>query len=359
MEEQKYIQEDEITLKELILKFQEYFGEVVRNWKIVFLITIPVVAYMFYKTYKTPITYPAALTFMINDDNGGAMGGLGGLAQSFGFGGGGGEYNLEKMLSLLKSRNIVQQALFEKVEYLGKEDYFANHIIDEYGYHKEWEESVMLNNFKYSNNNLSGFDRKENDVLKQLYIKIVGKENIEGILKSKINEDTGILSMEINSTNEIISIEFVKVLFEKLEKFYVDKTIEKQQKTFVIMSQKVDSIRQTLNSEQYRLLKFMDRNKNLSLRQYKAEELVLQREIQALGMAYGEALKNQEMADFTLRSKTPFVQIIDSPIAPILPSKSILSYIKNILLGSFLGTFLSIIFILGRTIFKDIMSEDT
>ena len=100
MKENTYLEDDEITLKELILKIQEFYREVLKRWLLVILITLPVMGYMFYKAYKTPNTYPATLTFMVNEDKAG--GGLGGLAASFGLGGGGGEYNLEKILSLQK-----------------------------------------------------------------------------------------------------------------------------------------------------------------------------------------------------------------------------------------------------------------
>ncbi|MDG1434802.1 MAG: hypothetical protein P8Q41_12365, partial [Saprospiraceae bacterium] len=74
MKEQNYIEEDEITLKELIIKVQEFFQEVLKNWRLVILITIPFVLYFFYQTYKTPITYTSELTFMMNDDEGGGLG---------------------------------------------------------------------------------------------------------------------------------------------------------------------------------------------------------------------------------------------------------------------------------------------
>ena len=89
---------------------------------------------------------------MMNDDEGGGLGSLGGLAASFGFGGGGsGEFNLEKMLSLLKSRNIIQQGLFEKAELGGKTDFFANHLIAEYDFHKKWEDKEDLKDFVFKN----------------------------------------------------------------------------------------------------------------------------------------------------------------------------------------------------------------
>jgi len=74
--ERRYIEEDEITLKELILKIKEFFWEVVRNWKWVVLIVIPFVTFFMYKAVSTPVTYEAELTFMVNEDDGGGMGGV-------------------------------------------------------------------------------------------------------------------------------------------------------------------------------------------------------------------------------------------------------------------------------------------
>ena len=45
MKEQNYMEEDEITLKELILKVKEFFQEVLKNWWLVILITIPFVRF--------------------------------------------------------------------------------------------------------------------------------------------------------------------------------------------------------------------------------------------------------------------------------------------------------------------------
>ena len=51
MKEQNYLEEDEITLKELILKIKEFFQEVLKNWILAVLITVPFVLYFFYLHY--------------------------------------------------------------------------------------------------------------------------------------------------------------------------------------------------------------------------------------------------------------------------------------------------------------------
>ncbi len=359
MKEQNYTEEDEITLKELILKIKEFFGEVIKNWLIIALITIPVVLYFFYQTYKTPITYTSELTFMMNDDDGGGLGGLGGLAASFGLGGGGGsEFNLEKMLSLLKSRNIIQQGLFEKVEIDGKVDFFANHIIEEYNFYEKWEESESLKNFMFRNDRINDFSRVENQGLKSIYSFVIGSAKIKGMLSSNINEDTGIMTLKIESTDEDLSIKFLNSLFNKLSAFYIDKTIEKQKATYEITKNKADSLLGVMNYVQSRLLKLKDTNRNTTLNQYRSEELKLERDYQISLIAYGEALKNKEIADFSLKSKTPFIQSIDLPIPPLSPNKTIITYIKQIIIGGILGVFLAIAFIIGRKIYRDTMQSE-
>lgn len=355
MKEQNYI-EDEITLKELILKAKEFFQEVLINWRLVILITIPFVLYFFYQAYKTPITYTSELTFMMNDDEGGGLGALGGLAASFGFGGGGNsEFNLEKMLSLLKSRNIIQQGLFEKAELGGKTDFFANHLIAEYDFHKKWKDNEDLKDFVFQNDKVEEFNRIEYKALKNVYSKVIGSAKTQGILSSNINEDTGIMTLNMESTDEDLSIKFLNSLFKKLSAFYIDKTIEKQQQTYEITKNKADSLLGVMNFVQNRLLKLKDSNRNTTLNQYRSEELKLERDYQISLIAYGEAIKNKEIADFTLKSKTPFIQSIDLPIPPLGPNKTFITYIKQIIIGGVLGVFLAIAFVLGRKIYRDTM----
>lgn len=351
-EEKENIESDKIILKELFESIKEYFDEIIKNWILIIILALPMSFYMMYKVYKTPITYPATLTFMMNENEGGS-GGISGLINSFGFGGGGNDYNLEKMLALLISRNVIQQALFENIEHKGKEDFLVNHIIDDYNYHEKWKENEQFKNFKFKNSEIDSFSRIENSVLKQIYGKIKGNGESTGILTSSIDNKTGIISIKTKTFSEEMSINLAEVLFSKLEKFYVDKAIEGQQSTFDLIKSKVDSIREALNYTQYSLLKKMDTDRNLSLRQYQAEEYKLQRELQALASAYAEAIKNQETADFALRSKKPFIQVIDFPIPPIPAVNSAGTYFRNFIMGSLLGGFLGAIFIIGRKFYRD------
>ncbi len=353
-----YIEEDEITLKELILKLQEFYREVVSHWKLVILITVPFVLFFLFRAFTTPATYPASLTFMVNEDEGGGIGGAMAILSQFGFGGGGGggKYNLEKILQLSKTRKIVQSALFNKTTINDNHDYIANHLIDLYDYHEAWEESeIGLKNFKFTHVEIDRFNLTENAALKTLHSKVIGGENVEGIFSTGINEEAGIMNFKVNSESPDFSISLVNNLYNHLDTFYTEKTIEKQQSTYDLVREKVDSIQNELNAKEGRLAKLKDSSRNIYTNTDNLRESRLGRDVQVLSIMYGEALKNLEIADFSLKNKTPFIQLIDAPIPPINPIGE--SKLKAIILGGFLGGFLAIGFIIGRKIFRDAMSE--
>lgn len=313
---------------------------------------------MFWRAYTTSPVYTAELTFMLNEDEGGGgMGGVSAILGQFGLGGGGGgKFNLEKMLQLAKSRRIIQDALFEKVKIAGKTDYLANHVIEIYDYHENWvEDSTGLANFLFVRDSIVAFDRIENTVLKKIHQRIIGGEGTSGLLGSSISEDTGILAMSSTTIREELSIVLTKTVYDKLSDFYISKSIERQKVTFNIIKNKADSLQNTLNAAQSRLLRFQDANRGLTLLRYEAEKIRLQQEIQKLIVAYGESYKQLEIADFSLRNGTPVVQVIDLPVAPIRPKQE--SKIKAIIIGCLLGVFLGVLLIIGRKFIYDAVNN--
>lgn len=350
-QEKRYIEEDEITLKEVILKVQEYFWEVVRNWKFVVIITIFLMSLLLYQAISTPTVYPGELTFMINEDDGGGLGGMSAILGQFGFGGGGrGKNNLDKILELAKSRNLIHKTIFEKVTIEKKYDYMANHIIRLYDFHDKWrDDTTGLVNFYFSNDSIIGFDRTALTALKGVYLKVIGNENVDGILKTGYSESTAIMYIKAVTVSEELSIELCNFLYNHLSDFYVNKTIEKQKQTFDVMFEKVDSIRGMMAEKEFALAKFLDSNRGLLNNQDRLRELRLKRDVQVLNEAYGTSLKNFEIADFTLKNKTPFIQIVDQPFAPLSTVR--VSKIRNLLFGGFIGVFIGTLLIIIRKIY--------
>jgi uncharacterized protein involved in exopolysaccharide biosynthesis len=352
----EYSTEEELSLKELILKFLEYFQEVWKYWKLVILITIPFVGFMLIQAMLTPLTYKANLTFMVNEDEGGGIG-VGAILGNFGLGRGGGAHNLDKILELAQSRKIIQMVLFEKSQINNQSNFIANHLIKIYDFHEKWKEDTSgLAGFLFRNQSIDKFNKIENKVLKTLHKIIIGEENKTGLLKTSYAKETGIMSIATVTESEKLSIALSKNLYAKLSIYYVVKSVEKHQQTYDVVESKVDSINLLLRSKESALSNFKDSNRGLWKNTTQLKELRLIRDVQMLNILYGEALKNLEIADFSLKTKTPFVQLIDSPISPISPKVE--SKLTAIILGGLLGGIIAVGFLILRKVYRDAMSDN-
>ena len=357
---------DEITLKELIFKVNEYYFEIKNNWKLVLALVFIFLFYMGYKSFVSKPKYTASLTFMLNTNEGGGLSGIGGLLGQFGIGNKG-EYSKEKIMSLNKSRRIIEEAIFEKATINNNTDYLANHLINNLDsinkwanikwYLKPFSKPHSLKEFRFKTDSIEGFDNDSKKGLVTIYSHIAGnpKLGVNGIMSNGFDLESGIMHISIGTNNPHLSIDLTNSIFDKLSEFYVDKTIEKQKVTYDILKGKADSLLYLLEKNEIDLAIFEDRNQLTYNRKSKLRGDVLRRNVQKLSIMYGEVIKNLEIADFSLRNKTPFVQAIDRPKMPINGEKS--SIIRSSIISIFLGLFFSSIFIITRKIFRDAMSE--
>ncbi len=352
----QFVEDDEITLKDLVKKIQEFWHEAWKNkWWIIFVAALGASAFLL-NAWLTPPTYPAKTVFMLNEEEG-STSGIGSLLGQFGLGGGGkGKLNLDKILQLSKSIKILQAALFREVEVEGKKDFYANHIIRYYDFHDKWKKDTTgLVGFYFMHSQFDSFSRVENNALKQVCEQIRGGENAKGLLSSSYDDKTGILSMSINSVREELSIGLMKAIYEELSNFYINKSVESKRKTYENIKFKVDSLRSRYQQLSLTLARLEDQSYGILDKANLVRSNDLRTESQITILAYGEAVKNMELSDFQLRNATPVFQLIDNAIPPIKPDKS--SKIKAILIGGFLGGFLSLGFFIGRKIIRDAMSN--
>ncbi len=349
-------QAEEVTLKEVILIIQDYFFEALRNWKIIVVAVILGIVFFLYRAYTTPATYSTNLTFMVNEDESGGIGGAMAILSQFGIGGNsGGKYNLKKILELSKTRKIIELVLFEQRVINDKKDYLANHIINLQELHKKWEKSAVLKDFKFTHDSIPVFSRVENTALKALHGVLIGTSSNPGLYSTSLNDDTGIMSLKMTSLSEELTLHWLDAAYLVLSSYYIDKSIEKQKFTYDIVAFKADSLKQKMESLEFQLAKFKDSNRGIWSQTYSLKQQQLSRDVQMLRLIYAEAMKNLEIADFTLKNKTPFIQLIDTPIPPIKPN--IKPPLIAIIQGMIIGGFLAVCFIFGRKILREAMKK--
>lgn len=349
--------DDEITLRELILKVKEYYTELRKNWIILLLVILPCTAYFGYKAWIKPVTYTSGLTFMLNEDKGG--GGLGSILGQFGglLGGASGDYQLEKILEIARSRRIITSALFERGNINGQDDYFANHVIRIQKLHDKWKGDELLQGFLFTNADQLKFTMQENKALLALYAEFVGGEGVEkAIFGASLNEDTGIMSLSSVTTDEMLSINILNTLYKNISEFYISKSTEREAQTLAILTQKRDSIGRALYRNDYSSASFEDQSQGVLLQQDKVPVKRFNRNNQILSAVYAEAIKNVEIAEFSLKSSTPFLTQLDVPIAPIKPDPR--GRGKALVTGLLLGFFLGVIIVVGRKVVRGALSEE-
>ena len=359
MEETPKTYNEEISLRDLILKGRSFIQEIVRHWRILALCIVLAVGFQVYKYITFEPVYPAKITFSVDEDEGGSNAGLTGILGQFGLGSvRPSRYNLDKIMALSKSRRVIEHTLFSKLGIDGKDDFLANHLIREY--------KVMgpantpggkPTDFFFTHDSLAAFNRTENEMLMTLYGMIIGppEHPEKALVAADYNEDTNIMSIDVSTSDEALSLALAHRMFESLSRYYVNKAIEKQLKTYNVVSAKKDSVLTVLKSTEYQLANFKDTHRGLLMRTDQVSELRLTREITALAAMYAEVLKNTEVADFSLKNKLPFIQLIDAPLSPIQPTQ--ISLLRKLLMGIIIGGFIGSALVVCRRIWLDIMAD--
>jgi uncharacterized protein involved in exopolysaccharide biosynthesis len=112
------VENDEISLKELLEKVKEWYSYLLSQWKIIVLAGIIGAALgLTYSFIKKPV-YTATLSFALEDEKSGGLGGALGLASSLGLdlgGSGGSMFAGSNLTELFKSRSMVEKTLLSPV----------------------------------------------------------------------------------------------------------------------------------------------------------------------------------------------------------------------------------------------------
>ena len=372
MEQVEQIQDSstEFSLQDLLLLGQEYVREIKRKWYFIIPFIMAVGGYYVYQHRKEGIKYPAGVTFLVNEEaaaDGGGSGGVGALLKSFTGAGGEGGSGLDKVLQLFSSRSIIEKALFRKIKFEGKDDYVANHMMNIYGLDKfcseystntKWLDPIKtLKTYSFKSDKIETFTTEERLILIVLYEAIAGNkaQGIDTMILPTIDDKSKIMSFGVTTTSEDLTIALIEGIFTQLSEFYIDQTVDKQQKIFNLVSSKKDSLAQVLAEADADLAKFEDSNRNLVWVSGELTKLKLQRKARIAEGMYASSAQQLEMADFALRRKMPYVKIIDMARKPLRPVK--MSIGRSTMITTVIGTFLGIVFIILRKVILDAWSK--
>lgn len=348
---------DEISLKELLEKGREWFDYLILQWKIILLAGIIGAGLgLAYSFIKKPV-YTASLSFALEDEKGGSgsLGSALGLASSLGLdlgGGGGSVFTGSNLTELFKSRAMVEKTLFSPIVQNGVTISLAEMYIQNEGWREDWSDKSQLKNIQFLPNiKRKYFTRVHDSILGEIY-KNLSETGLEVGQKDK---KIAIITIDLNSTNELFSKYFAEALVKGVSDFYVMTKSKKARLNMDILERQTDSIRRELNMAITGVAVANDNTFGLNpaLNVRRAPSARRQVDVQANTAILTELVKQSELAKVTLRKDTPLIQIIDRPILPL--KKEEVGKAKGGLLGGLLAGLFSVIVLIGRRIFKNLM----
>ena len=353
---------DEISLKELILKMKEWAAYFKSKWKIIFLISIlGAIIGVGYAFYKKP-TYKAVLTFAMEEDKssgGGGLSGALGLASSFGIDlggtGGGGAFAASNLSELMKSRLIVEKVLLLPMNINGKTTTLAEYYIAINKLREIWSEKPSLKNIQFVPGlDRTKFSRQQDSILSIFHKNLIDKDNLSIMQKDK---KITILTIEVTSENEQFSKTFCENLAKETSNFYIETKSKKAKINVEVLQKQVDSVRKELNGAINGVAVEADNvyNLNPAFNIRTTPSKSKQIDVQANTAILTNLVVQLELAKITLRKETPLIQLIDRPILPLIKEK--ISKLKAIIIGGFLAGILIIIYLFIGQIYKKLIQQ--
>ncbi|MCO5947232.1 Wzz/FepE/Etk N-terminal domain-containing protein [Mucilaginibacter flavidus] len=351
---------NEISLKEILLKIGELWKYILTKWVIILFAGILGGAIgLTYSLVKKPI-YKAELSFALEDDksSGGGLSGALGLASQFGFdlgSSGGGAFSGDNLLELMKSRSMVENTLLTTVNISGKNQTLAELYISFNKLRESWAEKPEFKDVRFlPGADPAKFTLQQDSILGSFYRDIVKNS----LSVEKIDKKLSIITVIVNSKNELFSKYFTEVLTKTVSDFYIDTKTKKSVKNVAILQHQTDSVRRELNAALTGVASSSDinPNPNPSLQILRVPSQRRQVDVQANQAILTQLVANLELSKVSLRKETPLIQIIDKPILPLEKDK--VGHIKGFIMGGLISAFLVIIVLFCKKIFKDIMFEE-
>jgi uncharacterized protein involved in exopolysaccharide biosynthesis len=346
-DEQQQIDNDEISLKELIQKIQEWIAYLKTQWKLIIgIAALGGIIGFVYASFQKP-TYLATTTFVLEEDKGG--GGAMSLASSFGFdlggGGGGGLFTSSNIIELMKSRLVVEKTLLNSVIVAGKEISLADYYIQINKLNEGWAKKPSLANINYPvNADRSKFSLEQDSILYGIS---------SGLTKSNLtigqkDKKVSIISLTVKTESELFSKLFCEQLLKETSDFYIETKSKKSRLNLDILQHQADSIRAELNSAITGVATASDNvyNLNPALNVKRTPSTRRQIDVQANTAILTQLVAQLELSKVNLRKETPLVQLIDRPILPLEKEK--ISKVKSLILGSFLTGLMTVLYLVFR-----------
>lgn len=349
-------QEEEVFLKDLILKFQDWCAYILSKWLIILLFGLVGAGLgLSYALIKKP-NYVGELTFVLEDNKSNPLSAYMGLASQIGLdiggGYGSGVFGGDNIIEFLRSRLMIEKTLLSPIIVNGKVKSLADLYIEINELDKKWESNPVVKDLRFPLHlERSKFSLQQDSVL-NIFQESITKKNLE---IRKLDKKLSFISVTCTSRDERFSKAFVERLVAEATDFYVNTKIKHSKINVDKLQLTADSLESLLNRKTYALAASQDINQNPVKQMASVGAQVQARDKMVLQTMYAEVVKNLEFSKMSMALETPLVQIVDTPILPLEKKK--FGKLKGIVIGGFISGFLVVGFLVSRRFYKKVMEK--
>lgn len=352
--------DDEVSLKDLILKLKAWNAYLISKWYIIFAsILLGGILGVFYAKSQTP-SYIASTTFVLEGgEKGGGLGQYSGMAAMMGIdlGGSSGIFQGENIIKLYQSRAMLEKALLSKT--YPSIDQSTELLIERYiafnELHDKWKErpDLLSVDFHAEENTLNPAQIRIRDSLITSFYNAINST----ILKvGKPDKKLSIIQVDVRSSDEDFSKSFNESLVEHVNQFYIQTKTSKSTQNIAVLQTKVDSVRKAMSGAIYSVAHVMDATPNLNpARQVQriAPTQEAQFSAETNKAILSQLVQNLELTKMNLLQEQPLLQVVDKPIYPLKVES--FGTIKGLLIGAFFIGLITVIILVLNKMYNDIM----
>ncbi len=340
-------EQEEVSLKDIIKRLQEIIQYLLSKWLIIVIIGCLGGSLGLLYAYTAKAKYDASINFVLSNSSSGGGGGLLGLANQFGIDLGSDNINAfsgDNIITLMKSRRMVQKALFGKAENTS----LINIYVKDGKMDEAWKALDRTKNAYPFPDNALAMTMVQDSLARSIYTNVVSG-NLE---VSQPDKTQSIYAVSTTSTDEKFSYYLAKYLVDSTSAFYINTKVSTAKQNLNMLQHEADSIKNILGGAITSVAAQTDATFNLNpaYQVQRSGAMQGQASATALGEAYGQVLQNLELAKITLQKETPLYQIIDEPTLPLEVQKP--SKLISLIIGGLVGGILICGFLILKQLLK-------
>ena len=252
----------------------------------------------------------------------------------------------ENLLSLMKSRRIVQDVLLSPISVDGDSVLLLNqYVASDKKLKAKWD-SLGL----YPIDPLKCCSPSQDSAI-GVVVKAVSENSLA---VSKVDKKLSFVTVSYTGTDPVFTGAFVELLTAKSTDFYVQTKMANAHANISKLEQRVDSVSAELQAAMVGYSAAQDQNSFTVQTTAKVPTMQKQMKVTMLTTLYGELVKNLELSKTMSAREEPLITIIDRPHYPLRVREPKL---KSAAIGGVLGVFLTLLFLGGRAFLSDLNKQ--